>query len=251
MPSSTVKWNFRTASYDDWDQISQIVGKIATEEGFGGYINDVGRPYLDIGKTYIIGGSEIVGFQNVRDAPDGSIYLSGLRVSKSFRKQGVATRLINHVLKEAKKSGKHTARTYIEPSNNASLSLMKKLGFSISGKMNFFFGSVDLTGFEKGSEWPDSLVDIGHLPSFPCRGIPADLLMKGDSLISICNSNVWDKEPTYTVLSGGNFNFTIGNSFITVPSSIKMNQLDILTKIRGFESAYVLERPLKKAGNLG
>lgn len=246
MCRDTNTWSIRVADHTDWDQISQLEKNISDEEGIGGYITDIGSAYLDLGTTYVAEDNGIAGFQNVRDVQDGSIYLSGLRVSKPYRRKGVATTLIKYILNEAADKGKIIARTYVETTNLSSLSLMKNLGFVKSGKMNFFFGSVDLTGFEAASSWPDTLVDIGHLPSFPYSGIPATLLRKDKRLVSVCHSNKWEKEPTYTVLSSGKYKFNAGKSFISISSSIRVNSQDNLTPVRGFESAYLLEFPLNK-----
>lgn len=247
MSDATDSWRIRIANQNDWDRISQIDKQIASEDGIGGYITDIGKSYLDIGKTYVFEENEIIGFQNARYVPDGSVYLSGLRVSSPFRKKKVATRLIGYALEEARNKGKTIARTYAEPSNLSSLSLLKKLGFSKTGRMNFYHGSVGLNGYEEVFEWPDSLIDIGHLPSFPYSGIPATLFRKDASLISVCNSNAWDKEATYTILSSGKYKFDPGKSFIAISSDIESDNTECLTPVKNFEVAYVMELSLGRA----
>ena len=66
------------------------------------------------------------------------LWLEGVRVNESYRKNGFATCLITHFEKKAKDSNIIRINMLIESENTSSLSLVKKLGYQIISKWNYF-----------------------------------------------------------------------------------------------------------------
>lgn len=243
--SNSNYWKVRDATRDDWEQISAISMEVAKEGFVGDYINDIGPKYTEIGRTILVEDREVIGYLNIQFVPDASIYLSGLRVKSSRRNKDVATEFINHAVRLGRSDGRTLARAYVEPENIPSRSLFTKAGFRIAGKMNLYFGSVDTDGFSEVKEWPDSIVDIGHVPSRYFDGVPATLLRKGACLLAVCNSNLWDDEATFTIINQEDCTFTPGNAFIVSRVEIQLQNGPGLRIANGFETAYLFEKDLR------
>lgn len=238
------KWDIRIARQNDWDQVSKISAAIAEEGLVADYITDIGPKYLSLGKTLVIEEDEIIGFHNVQDVPDGSIYLSGMRVAREHRKKGIAMTLLQFALEQAAKDGKKKARAFVEPSNIASRSLLSKTGFSIKRTVHLYFGSLSTDGFTEESEWPDSTLDIGHVPSEYYDGIPAKIFRKGKCLIAVADVNSWDGLPSYTIFNEKGCVYAPGNSFVVSNAELSEGSVHPLRKVEGFESAYLMEKDL-------
>ncbi len=232
---------FRPAKISDWKDISRISSEVSKEGVVGDYINDIGKTYMEIGQIYVAETDRMVGFQHVQDVPDGSIYLSGLRVLKEYRRRGIATGIIKYVIRQWLKSGKKYARTLVEDENTPSLALMSGLGFMKTTQFSLYYGSIDTTGFEKISDWPEGYIDIGHVPCRVFPGIDATLYRKGTCLISRSNSNKWGNEPTYTVINHEGCAFQKGKSFVVSHSNIPQEAMGGLVQIPKFEHANLLE----------
>lgn len=238
-------YNIRNARPNDWDQISRISEEISVEGLVGDYISRIGQKYLTRGQTYVIEqGDEVVGYHNIQDVPDGSVYLSGLRIAKQHRKKGLALWLIQETLSPFISSGKRVARAYIEPENYASRSLFERAGFSKSHKMHLYFGSLETGDFLPEENWPDSVIDIGHVPSRRFQGIPAKILRKGKCIVSRSEPGVWDGLPSFTVLNPESCRFEAGPSFIVSLEKLGSEQSRGLEVIDGFNSAFLYEKDL-------
>ncbi len=234
-------WTIRPANSDDWEQIARISTSIADEGLVGNYINEIGPKYLNVGRTFVVEGTNIVAFHNIQDVPDGSIYLSGLRVLREYRKKGIAMALIQSAMKQATLNGKKMARAFVEPENKASMALFSKAGFAIKEQLYLYFGSVNIDGFEEESEWPDSILDIGHLPAAYFKGIPARLLRKEGCLIAISERNRWDNLPSFTLLNPKGCPYVYGESFMVSREELDQESMEPLRRIRGFETANLME----------
>ncbi len=239
--STTGNWKIRIAEPDDWDEISRISTEIAEEGLVGNYIGDIGPRYLTMGRTLVAEDKGIVAFHNVQEVPDGSIYLSGLRVSRDFRKLGIGMLLVQSALKDGARSGKKKARAYVEPENKASLSLFTKAGFHVRKQMFLYFGSIKTEGFLGENKWEDKIVDIGHVPSEYFNGIPARLLRNGQCLIAEAEKNHWDGKPSFTIYNSDGCIYSPGDSFIVSSDNITPQKMGPLRKIDKFETAYLLE----------
>lgn len=235
----------RKAVPEDWDRISQISSEIAKEGLVGDYISNIGPKYLTIGQTLVIEyGDNIVGYHNVQEVSDISVYLSGLRITRNFRRRGLALYLINDSLTLSHNKGRITARAYIEPENTGSRALFEKAGFKQKEKVYLYFGSLDTELFEVESEWPNFVVDIGHVPSRYFQGIPAKVMRNGKCKVVQSEPSQWDGLPSFTVLSAEGCNFTEGNSFIVSRNVIDLDFNSSLRSVEGFHSAYLYEKDL-------
>ncbi len=238
-------YKIRKANPDDWDEISRISAEVSEEGLISDYISGIGKKYLTIGETFLIEtGGKVVGYHNVQDVPDGSIYLSGLRISKPHRKKGLAIWLIRQTISSCIAMGKSVARAYIEPENLASRGLFEKAGFIKSRLVHLYFGSIDTGEFSPVEEWPDSIVDIGHLPSRYFQQIPAKILKKEGCVICRSEPGVWDGLPSFTVLNPNGCRFVEGSSFIVSMEAIDVAEHGKLRIVEGFRSAYLYEKDL-------
>lgn len=244
VPVKSGRWRIRVAEMGDWSAISRISTTIAEEGLVGDYITDIGPKYLGIGKTLVIEEDEIMGYHNIQDVPDGSIYLSGLRVAKEFRKMGIATELTLSALKEAASEGKKKARAYVEPGNTASISLLSKAGFIKRKLVYLYFGTVKTDGFSEEISWPDSTLDVGHVPSDYYDGIPAKLLRKGQCSIAVSEKNMWDNLPSFTIFNPEGCGYSPGDSFVISNEELAEESFQPLRRVQGFESAYLMEKEL-------
>lgn len=239
------KFRIRTARQDDWDKISQISGEVSHEGLVADYITNIGPKYLRIGITYVIDSVDgIVGYHNIQEVPDGSVYLSGMRISGQYRKIGLASWLINETLETYVRKGKRKARAYIEPDNIASRFLFEKSGFIKKVKVHLYFGSMETERFNVENEWRDNIVDIGHLPSMYFPNIPARILRYGECRVSRSDPGAWDGLPTFTVLNQDGCKFVKGSSFIVSLSEIDQGNHTEVEPVEGFQSAFLYEKNL-------
>lgn len=238
-------FRIRAAKLDDWDRISQISGEVSSEGLVGDYISNIGQKYLGIGTTFIIEHEKmVVGYHNVQEVPDNSIYLSGMRISKHYRKRGLALWLIDETVHAYIKQGKSRARAYIEPVNTASRLLFEKAGFRKKMKVHLYFGSMETENFTQENEWPDTVVDIGHVPSKYFPEIPARILKIGECTIVRSDPGPWDGLPSFTVLNHKGCKFVKGSSFIVSMVEIDLEKHPELESVEGFKSAYLYEKEL-------
>lgn len=245
---SEQRWKIRPAKREDWGSLSRISREISLETDISDYINEIGSRYLETGKTYLLESEEIIGFQKVQELPDDSLYLSGLRIKKKYRRKGAATKLIQYVLDEGAARGKMLARSLVEPGNTGSLSLVSNFGFKRLDLINFFTGTVDLTDFQDEVNWPKFPIDLGYMWVRPYPGIPSRLLRRGTTLISISQPNEWAEFPTFTILSKGRVKFERGKSLVNVPESLAISDTTNLEPFQGFERAFLLELDQKVQG---
>lgn len=238
-------FNFRAANLQDWDDVAKISSDIAVEGLVADYIGNIGKKYLKLGNTYVaeING-KIIGFHNVQDVPDNSIYLSGLRIAKEYRNRGLALRLISDSLSLYVSKGKKAARAFIEIDNIPSLSLFSKAGFQRKEQVFLYFGTVDTTGFTPDYASPETLLDIGHVPSRVFDGMPAVFLRKEECRLAKSNPGKWDGLPSFTIFNSRGCEFEKGESFIISKEKLSLAEHSKLASIPTFETAYLFEREL-------
>ncbi len=68
-----------------------------------------------------------------REKYPGVPFINALEVKKSYRKQGIATKLINALEEEVIARGIHSIALGVEPDNAAAIALYKKLGYEFTG----------------------------------------------------------------------------------------------------------------------
>ncbi|MEW6661689.1 MAG: GNAT family N-acetyltransferase [Bacillota bacterium] len=75
---------------------------------------------------------------------------NSIHVMEKYRGQGVASRLMEHMLKEAHGLGLHTVVALITSTNGASIALHQKMGYEL-------IGSMREVGWKFGS-WQDMVI---------------------------------------------------------------------------------------------
>ncbi|MCL5799697.1 MAG: GNAT family N-acetyltransferase [Candidatus Thermoplasmatota archaeon] len=228
----------RKATAEDWGSISRI-SSIAM---YDDYINKIGPSYLKAGDTYVLEKGNLLGFLKIQYMPDGSLYLSGLRVDPAARRKGVGEALTRYATSLGSDSGKNGARVLIQPENNASLSLSRKLGFSPIEFFHFFQGEIDLSGFSESKNWPMRIIDLGFEYSLPAGNFPAMLMKKGAMQVSVSRVGTPWNNRAFTVLGNGQIPFRTGKSVISVPQDYFSGTPPDLEPLAGFGSAVLLEK---------
>lgn len=109
------------------------------EDDYGASTNDIGMFINDISKYYISHDTECVvamidgasiGFVAYNKVNNGELYIISLYVDKEYRRLGIATRLIDEVLKY----DYEYAKVLIGDFNKESINFFNKLGFKLSAK---------------------------------------------------------------------------------------------------------------------
>ena len=72
-------------------------------------------------------------------AKGADFHLASLAVEPSWRRRGLATRLLESILEKARRRGCTACRLEVRPSNKAARSLYEKLGFEAAGEMPRFY----------------------------------------------------------------------------------------------------------------
>jgi aminoglycoside 6'-N-acetyltransferase I len=105
------------------------------------------------GETVVLlafAGTELVGtVQLVRghDDPDmlrDATYLQGLEVRETFRRQGIAGRLIERLEDQARLDGRGRVTVMVEPDNDASLAFFGNLGYQVFKHSSFVWDGREL-----------------------------------------------------------------------------------------------------------
>lgn len=92
------------------------------------------------------------------------LHIHSVAVRRDHRRQGLATRLLRHVLRDATSQGAARATLEVRRSNEPAIRLYEKLGFSISGTRPNYYTHPD----------EDALIlGLGRLPAVDHRD-PAD-----------------------------------------------------------------------------
>lgn len=243
--SRGMQWSIRSARRSDWPDVSSISAEVSREGVIGDYINDIGEKYMDLGNVYVAETDHIIGFQHIQDVPDGSIYLSGLRILKEYRRRGIAGGMIETVNREWAERGKKYARALVEVDNAPSLALMSELGFRRVADLNLYHGTVDLSNAVRVDQWPDAYIDLGHVPSRAYPGVGAALFRQGGCLVARSDPGKWDGMPSFSILEHEECRFMEGDSFITSRSPIPEGMLAGLKPINRFERACIMELDLR------
>src|ERR687887_1702158 len=82
----------------------------------------------------------VVGFCSVWRVAD-ELHINNLAVKPEFRRMGVATALLNHVLGEAARLGARRATLEVRRSNDAARRLYERLGFAVAGVRRAYYTS--------------------------------------------------------------------------------------------------------------
>lgn len=209
------------------------------------YINEIGQKYLNFGDTFVYDVDGIRGFIKAEYLIDGSVHLSGLRVSSRHRRHGIASALTMHAVDHAKDSGCVSSRILVDVTNRASQQLSEGLGFRIIGRYCFYGGLIDTAGFEPVL-YSQKFSNIGwkFVRLDKIRGELMVLGKGGSRLTEFLDNESSTNVRHFTILERGEFSVVAGNGIITVPSDMKDLVPDHVSTFSGFEEAFLLEKPL-------
>jgi len=107
---------------------------------WGDYIHEVWDNWITEGNLIVVKNEEIpISMAHAGFYPlEKMIWIEGIRVSKNFRKKGIAEKMIHHFENNAKSQEFEISRMLIASENDPSLTLAKKLGYQIISKWNYF-----------------------------------------------------------------------------------------------------------------
>lgn len=135
----------RPAQPDDWPTISHI----SRRSGYHDYINSMGPSFLSDGNVIVFqSGQRVSGFIKINQLPDGSAWLSGLRVDRDYWRLSIGSSLTEAALRMAEEMGLKYVRMIIQNNNQKSWGLATKLGFRPVDEFVFFNGSPVTAGAE-------------------------------------------------------------------------------------------------------
>ncbi|MCL4451481.1 MAG: GNAT family N-acetyltransferase [Candidatus Thermoplasmatota archaeon] len=227
----------RLAVEADWQHISRI----SKASGYMDYINNMGRAYMSEGTILVCEIDMPCGFLKIEMLPDGSAWLSGIRVGPEHWRQGIGDSMTNAALVFAISRGASFARMLIHNENQRSVSLALKNGFVKKSVFHFYEGRPDITEMVESAKRYDTLVNVGW--RFANH---ANMKEKLGSLLTDGGSSVFiyhDHEETFQFMEMNEEVMLIPKGITCVPdhlgSFIKNGK-----KLEGFEEASVYEKPL-------
>ena len=227
--------HIRRATENDWPEISRI----SREAGYEDYINRVGKRYLDDGVVIICNSDVTCGFLKIELLPDGSSWLSGIRVDPQHRKIGVAASLTNSALLYSSMAGCSIVRMLIRYENTASINLARKGGFKEKLHLYFYDGVLDGTGKTRSIDRNDELVNIGWKFATCNKIRDGEVKTDGSSDIFFFN----DMEESTQLIRSDKRVPIIGNGVTCIPERLK-HLYEGYAGMEGFEQAFVFERKI-------
>lgn len=227
--------HIRRATENDWPEISRI----SREAGYEDYINRVGKRYLDDGVVIICNSDVTCGFLKIELLPDGSSWLSGIRVDPQHRKIGVAASLTNSALLYSSMAGCSIVRMLIQYENTASINLARKGGFKERSHLYFYDGVLDGTSMTRSVDRNDELVNIGWKFATCNKIRDGEVKTDGSSDIFFFN----DTEESTQLIRSDKRVPIIGNGITCIPERLK-HLYEGYAGMEGFEQAFVFERKI-------
>ena len=82
--------------------------------------------------------NRVAGYASLYAAAD-EIQIGNLAVAPDFHQRGIATRLIEHIIKMATETQKRLLVLEVRPSNEAACKLYTKFGFKVAGKRKYYY----------------------------------------------------------------------------------------------------------------
>lgn len=226
----------RFAGKDDWDGISRI----SRESGYMDYIGRMGPSYLDWGKVMVAEDGNMLGFIKVEDLPDRSAWLSGIRVDVNRRREGIGMYLTDGIMKYSMQNGLKTFRMAIHNDNTASVKLAEKLGFSRILDLEFYEGTIDISGLAEVKEASPGYLFYGWkvMDGNSAVQLPGKILSGKSGNVFYSNR---DNRITYHVRHG-NFDGTDGEGVIAVARG--NGNVSGIGRMEGFDEASIFELTL-------
>ena len=140
--------NIRMPISSDKNQILSFCEKTFS---WGDYIHEVWDVWQNDGGLAIIeeDNTAVAMCHGVQYKSEGMLWIEGIRVKEEYRKSGYATSLITHFEEIAINSGIIHVDMLIESENTNSLNLVKKLGYHIISKWNYFSSKAKKNSYSK------------------------------------------------------------------------------------------------------
>ncbi len=229
----------RIATKEDWGAISNL----SRISGYSDWINDTGIEFLESGYTMVAEGEGILGFAKAEDAGDGSMWLSALRVHPSHRRRGIGEDITKFALELAKKRGSKFARMFVEPSNQKSINLVKKLGFEFREDYSIFCGSIDTSGWQLSNLEEDVYVGAGWaFVRLKDYGL-SDLSVKEREGVIVIEKDRPNNNAFQTIIISGELKMlSVTNSgYVAVPSKWQDQVAKFLKPFEDFAAASLFE----------
>jgi ribosomal protein S18 acetylase RimI-like enzyme len=98
----------------------------------------------ELAQTELIGTVQLVRGHDDPDLMRNAAYLQSLEVRETFRRQGIAGRLIARLEDQARQDGRGRVTVMIEPDNDASLALFGNLGYQVFKHSIFVWDGQEL-----------------------------------------------------------------------------------------------------------
>ena len=123
--------------YPATEKDSLNIKKFLRENNPEDYILDVIDHWLEKDKVFIALENDIViGLSRLKYSLDGEAWLGGMRVDKNHRRRGIATKLTEKCIKEART---RKARLFTTENNILALNMVRKMGFEIKGRYTLMY----------------------------------------------------------------------------------------------------------------
>jgi aminoglycoside 6'-N-acetyltransferase I len=126
-----------------WRGHSEFMREAITYE-FGGIARDETVVFLALAGSEFVGTVQLVRGHDDPDLMRDAAYLQGLEVRESFRRQGIAGRLIKRLEDQARLDGRGRVTVMIEPDNDASLAFFGNLGYRVFKRSSFVWDGQEL-----------------------------------------------------------------------------------------------------------
>lgn len=104
---------------------------------WGDYVHDVWDYWIEEGNLFVIEKENPVGICHGFFSTN-HIWIEGIRVESSVRRQGLASKLVNHLESIAIKKGIHSSLMLIDAKNYSSLFMAKNQGYAVTETWKFY-----------------------------------------------------------------------------------------------------------------
>ena len=205
---------------------------------WGDYIQDVWDYWLSEGNLLVIEKTVPIGFCHAIFSKK-QVWIEGIRINSDFRRQGLASNLINHVESLAIQKQIPISLMLIDTENSPSLSLAQNLGYKINQTWKFYsLLSQENTSHEISYGQPIQNNEFSHYVK-SWRWVPLDneILSSLNSKNCIVYSDKNENQAIAILADSEHFEKTL---IITLFSGSKSNTMKIISFLQnfGFEKKY-------------
>lgn len=229
----------RPARTEDWPSVSDL----SRVSGYTDWINEMGIEFVETGHPIVAEEGTIIGFAKAEDSGDGSMWFSALRVHPDHRRKGIGEALTGFAMELAKRNKARCSRMLIEPSNIASINLVKKFRFEIVETYDLFSGSFDISNWPASKSMEDFYVGAGF-PFVRFRDYKRnDVSVKEKGNAILFEKIMLDGTPFQTAIIKGAFQGSSVNTggYVAVSTKWKDQVAKFLKPLEGFSRACLYE----------